>query len=126
MTAMPTAPAFNTLQFAAAASALTQASSRLGLVGPGFRCPPRLAGVDRSLRRRADGSAIVAVRVRNRPVAAVLADMIDGVLASNRVTGSTATTLRRALWDAVAGIGAAVEPHGPADVLYRSPAARVA
>ena len=56
-----------TVDFAAAARALAREARRRQLVGPGFRCPPRLVGVDRSIRRRAGG----ARGVRAAPRAAV-------------------------------------------------------
>ena len=56
--------------FAAAARVLSRAARAQGLVGPSYRCPPRLVGVDRTLRRR-NGGTIVSVRVRGRPWAAV-------------------------------------------------------
>ena len=116
----------NAMQFAAAAGALNQAAAVLGLIAPGFRCPPRLAGADRSLRRRADGSVVVAVRVRYRATAAVLADMIEGVLAANRADGSAAPALRGALWRALEPFGSPVGASSGPAVLYRSDAARVA
>ena len=36
------------------------------------------------MRRRADGGVAVAVRVRGRPMAAVLADLVEGVVVANR------------------------------------------
>lgn len=72
---------------------------------PGFRSPPRLVGVDRSLRRRRgpDGaeSPVVSVRLRGRPWVAVLADMIDGVVVANRLRPPEADRVRAALWDAL-------------------------
>ena len=65
-----------TVEFAAAARALTREARRRGLVGPSYRCPPRLVGVDRSIRRRPDG-AVVSIRVHDRPRSAVIADMIE-------------------------------------------------
>ena len=88
-----------TLQFANAARTLTREARRRGLVGPSFRCPPRLAGVDRSLRRRS-GGAVVSVRVRGRPWPAVLGDMIEGVVAANGLSPPQATRLRTELWEA--------------------------
>lgn len=70
---------------------------------PGFRSPPRLAGVDRSLRRRHDGSATIAVVLRGRPWPAVLADLVEGVVVANRLTGPEADRARSALWAAVEG-----------------------
>ena len=87
----------STVDFASAARALTREARRRGLVGPSFRCPPRLVGVDRSIRRRGDG-AIVSVRLRGRPWVAVLADMIEGVVAANRLVAPEADRLRADLW----------------------------
>jgi hypothetical protein len=69
--------------FAAAARAIAAEARRAGLVVPGFRTPPRILGVDRSLRRRPGGSPAVAVRVAGRPLETVVADMVEGVLVAN-------------------------------------------
>ena len=90
-----------TLRFAAAARALADASRRLGLDAPSFRSPPRLGSVDRSLRRHQRGT-VVAVRLRGRPWAAVLADMVEGVVAANDLTAADADRVRATLWQAVA------------------------
>ena len=96
---MSTSPApASTVDFASAARTLTSEARRRGLVGPSFRCPPRLVGVDRSIRRRADG-AIVSVRLRGRPWVAVLADMIEGVIAANGLTAPQSDRLRGELWE---------------------------
>ena len=73
---------------------------RRGLVVPGFRCPPRIVGVDRSIRHHRNG-AVVAVRVKGRPFVAVLADMIEGVVAANHLRPPEADRLRSELWLAV-------------------------
>jgi hypothetical protein len=91
------------LRFAAAVRALALDTRRHGLTMPAFRSPPRLIGVTRSMRRRPDGGATVAVVVRNRPWPAVLADMVDGVVAANLLTGATADRVRAQLWRAVDG-----------------------
>ena len=54
-------------------------------------------GLDRSIRRRRDG-AIVSVRLRGRPWVAVLADMIEGVVAANRLAPPASDRLRAELW----------------------------
>jgi hypothetical protein len=90
-----------TLRFSAAARALAGASRRLGLDPPSFRSPPRLSSVDRSLRRHERGT-VVAVRLRGRPWAAVLADMVEGVVAANDLAAADADRARAALWQAVA------------------------
>ena len=90
-----------TLRFTAAARALADAARRLGLEPPSFRSPPRLGSVDRSLRRHPRGT-VVAVRLRERPWPAVLADMVEGVIAANDLSASAADCVRGALWQAVA------------------------
>ena len=87
--------------FASAARVLTREARARGLAGPSYRCPPRLVGVDRTLRRRGDG-AIVSVRLRGRPWPAVLADMIEGVVVTNRLTPPASDRLRAELWEVCA------------------------
>lgn len=89
-----------TVEFAAAARTLTREARRRGLVGPSFRCPPRLVGVDRSIRRRPDG-AVVSIRLKERPRSAVIADMIEGVVATNNLRPPRADRLRTELWTAM-------------------------
>jgi len=110
---MPAAAAASTVEFASAARTLTVEARRRGLVGPSYRCPPRLVGVDRSIRRRGEGS-IVSVRLRDRPWPAVLADMIEGVVVANQLTPPMADRLRAELWSAC-DVGAAAhrDDSGP-------------
>jgi len=93
------------LRFATAARTLGDVARAAGLMVPSFRSPPRLVGVDRTLKRspRADGvvDVVVSVRLKGRPWVSVLADMIDGVLVANDLTGPTAGAARTALWAAV-------------------------
>ena len=89
-----------TLRFADTARVLADAARAGGLAVPTFRSPPRVLGRDRTLRRRADGSVAVAVRLTGRPFVAVVADMIEGVLVANRLDGAVADEWRRALWTA--------------------------
>jgi hypothetical protein len=89
------------VRFAAAARTLGAVARARGLLVPAFRSPPRLDGVERSIRRRPDGGVVVAVRLRGRPWAAVLADMIEGVVAANGLGGVEADRLRSVLWRAV-------------------------
>jgi hypothetical protein len=91
----------NTSRFTAAARALAGAARSLGLVAPGFRSPPRVVGTDRTLRT-GGGRVTVAVRVRGRPWIPVLADMVEGVVAANHLSGPAAARAREALWHAVA------------------------
>ena len=89
----------STVDFASAARTLTREARRRGLIGPSFRCPPRLVGVDRTLRRRGDG-VVVSVRLRGRPWVAALADMIEGVVVANRLAPPASDRLRAELWAA--------------------------
>ena len=89
--------AATTVEFASAARALTREARRRGLVGPSFRCPPRLVGVDRSIRRRPDG-AVVSIRLKGRPRTAVIADMIEGVVVANGLRPPAADRIRTELW----------------------------
>ena len=92
-------------QFAAAARTLADATRSLDLEAPGFRSPPRLVGVDRSLRMSVASHRVVAVRLSGRPPVAVLADMVEGVVAANRLTSPAADRVRSALWEALAENG---------------------
>ncbi|HEX6236485.1 MAG TPA: hypothetical protein VFZ68_04785 [Acidimicrobiales bacterium] len=89
------------LRFARLARSLGSAARALGLRAPSFRSPPRIAGVSRSIRRGGRGGATVAVALRGRPWAAVTADMVEGVVVANRLSGVAADRARSALWEAV-------------------------
>ena len=78
--------------FAAIGRILTAAAAHRNVDGPAFRSPPRIAGVQRSVTRNRDGSVTVAVAVRRRPMLAVLADMIDGVVLASGLRGADAGT----------------------------------
>jgi hypothetical protein len=95
--------AATTVQFAEAARGLAERCRARGLAVPGFRSPPAHPTASRTIRRRPDGSAIVAVRVRGRPLGAVVADMVDGVIAVNRLTGAEAEQVRAELLAEVQG-----------------------
>jgi len=92
------------LRFAAVARTLAQAARASGLSTPSFRSPPGLAHVQRSLRRRR-GSVTVAVRLRERPWPAVVADMVEGVVVANRLEGTAADRARTQLWAALEDAG---------------------
>jgi hypothetical protein len=92
------------LQFTRVARLLAHEAQRLRLRVPSFRCPPRIDGIDRSLRRRADGGVTVSVRLKDRPLAAVMADMVDGVVVANCLAGVSADRARSALWESLAGV----------------------
>lgn len=85
------------LQFAAAVRSLAEEARRAGLEVPGFRSPPRVAGADRTLRRRSGGPPAVAVRVTGRDFAAIAADLVEGVVVANGLVGRDADRARRRL-----------------------------
>ena len=88
------------IRFAETARSIGRAARLRGLEVPTFRSPPGLVGVQRTIRRRGT-SATVSVVVRGRPWAAVVADMVEGVVAANRLDSRRADTVRAALWMAV-------------------------
>lgn len=90
------------LDFAHAARLLGREARRHGLVAPSYRCPPRIVGVQRSIRRTERG-AVVAVQLKGRPWLAVLGDMIEGVVAANRLRAPQADRVRSELWRVVGG-----------------------
>lgn len=92
----------DSIRFARAARLLCGEARRLGLEAPGFRSPPRLAGVDRSLRRGPGPRASVAVRLRDRVLDDVLVDMVEGVVVANGLSGASAERCRRLLGRALA------------------------
>lgn len=88
--------------FTLACRTLTSAARQCGLDAPSFRSPPRLNGAVRTIRRRGRAPAVVAVAHRGRPFAAVLADLVEGVVVANLLVGADAIRARSALWEAVA------------------------
>jgi hypothetical protein len=89
----PSAPA---LRFADAAKRLGAATRAASLVVPAFRCPPRVAGARRTVRRY-PGGAVVSVVIRDRPWEEVAGDMVEGVVVVNRLEGEAALRIRTAL-----------------------------
>ena len=63
---------------------------------PAFRTPPRAPAARRTIRRL-PGGPVIAVRVKGRPFAEVVADMVDGVIVANGLEGAAATRLRTSL-----------------------------
>jgi hypothetical protein len=90
------------LRFAEAARRIGAAAHALGLEVPAFRCPPKVPGADRTLRRY-PGGAVVAVRLRGRPFEAALADMVEGVVVANRLPEPDAVRMRALLAEAAWG-----------------------
>ena len=100
----PRSSSLTAVEFAALARAIASTVHQSGLAAPGFRCPTRIIGVDRTIRRLAGEDAagtaagIVAVNVKDRPLAAVVADMIEGVVILNQLSAVEAARVRAALW----------------------------
>jgi hypothetical protein len=105
------APRASALQFSETVRLVVALARRHQLRPPVFRSPPRLDGVDRSIRRRPNGTVVVAVRRVDRPLAAVQADVIDGVLAANAVVGERADRFRHQAWELLAGSVGRVPPR---------------
>ena len=88
-----------TTTFTEAALVLAQRTLDLGLAAPGFRSPPRIVGVDRTVRRPRTGTGgVVAVRIADRPMTAVIGDMIEGVIVVNKLAPPDADRVRTLLW----------------------------
>jgi len=116
------------LRFADAARRLGAATHAVGLTVPAFRCPPRVAGADRTIRRY-PGGAVVSVRLRGRPFEAAVADMVEGVLVTNRVPEPDLPRVRSTLIAAVGDpVGEAVDAQVVNDSVVDAPepAARAA
>ncbi len=90
------------MRFADFARRLGAATHAAGLAVPAFRCPPRVPGATRTIRRY-PGGAVVSVRLRGRPFEDAVTDMVEGVLAANRVSESDAPSVREVLRAALAG-----------------------
>ena len=95
------------MRFADVARRLGAATHAAGLAVPAFRCPPRVPGAARTIRRY-PGGAVVSVRLRGRPFEDAVTDMVDGVIVANRVAEADAARVRGLLRTAL-GDGPAVE-----------------
>jgi hypothetical protein len=97
------------LAFARVARDLSAEARGQGLRAPAFRSPPGLLGAVRTLRRRPDGGVVIAVRLRGRPLDAVVRDLVEGVVVANGLAGAAATRLRTTLLEATMGAGSTFE-----------------
>ena len=70
------------MRFSIVAKAFGQLAAQAGFVAPGFRSPPSSRQTDRGYAKHGSGS-VVAVRIKDRPFEAVIADMIEGVIVCN-------------------------------------------
>jgi hypothetical protein len=83
---------------------LAAEARRRGHNSPSFRSPPRVLGAQRTIRRT-PGGTVVSVAVRGRPFAAVLADMVEGVVRANALASPDSDHVRSAMWAALVGQG---------------------
>ena len=90
----------DTLSFSSAVRAVADEARRMGLRVPAFRSPPGLTGADRTIRCRR-GDLVVAIRIRDRAFADVVADVVEGVLVANSVPRERDLRVRRRLLAAV-------------------------
>jgi hypothetical protein len=88
------------LLFSQSARRLGAAARAAGLAVPAFRCPPRVAGAVRTIRRY-PGGAVIAVRLKGRPFEEVASDMVEGVLVVNRLDETAAGRMRPVLTEAI-------------------------
>ena len=88
----------NAMSFAAIGRVLTDQALALGIPAPSFRSPPRIPGVRRSVTRNRDDSITVSVIVSRRPLSAVIADMIDGLVLASGLKADEARSLYDKLW----------------------------
>jgi len=91
------------IAFAEVVRTVTAVARRGRLQVPVFRSPPRVPDADRTLLRRPNGQAVVAIRLAGRPFAAVQSDVIAGVVTINGLDGQDAGRFRRAAWAALDG-----------------------
>jgi hypothetical protein len=63
--------------------------------------------------RRYPGGTVVSVQLRGRPHEAIAADMVEGVVVTNRLTGDAALRARTLLAESLVGIGTAERAPAP-------------
>ncbi|MBJ7261419.1 MAG: hypothetical protein JHD17_05800 [Acidimicrobiia bacterium] len=102
-TSVPAPDPASVAWFASAARRLSAATRAAGLVVPAFRCPPRIPGVPRTIKRYL-GGAVISVVILGRSSTEVLIDLVEGILVVNSLEGEAAVRFRRALLDAAGGL----------------------
>jgi hypothetical protein len=101
----PRAGRATAVRFSESVRTVVTLARRGGLLTPVFRSPPNRPGVDRTIRWRGARAPVVAITRRDRPLAAVQADMIEAVVVTNGLHEQRADRFRRAAWGAL-------EQHG--------------
>ena len=100
--------------FADAARRLGAATRAAGLVVPAFRCPPRVPGTTRTIRRY-PGGAVVSVVLAGRRTEEVAIDMVEGVMVVNRLEGDAALRFRTTLLEATGATSRPVPAPKPVE-----------
>lgn len=86
--------------FLSSVRVVSDVAAGLTLDVPVFRSPPRSRSLDRSIRR-GSRSIVISVRRRDRPMEAVRADLIEGVIVANGLDPIVASEFRRCAWSAL-------------------------
>ena len=84
----------STTEFRELVRSITAECKANSLLVPSFRTPPRAHDRKRTIRRYRDGSTLISVRIYQRPVEAVKADMVEGVILANGLSGEAAGNVR--------------------------------
>ena len=89
------------VKFAESVRQVTSAAQRRQLSVPVFRSPPRVVGVDRTILWRDSEIPVVSVRLSGRPMPAVQADIIEGIVTTNQLAFADSDSFRREAWDSL-------------------------
>lgn len=93
-------PATSAAEFSESVRIVLSVARRAELETPVFRSPPRAPEVDRTIQRRGTAT-VIAIRRGTRPLAAIRADIIEGVVVANYLDPEQANEFRRLSWSAL-------------------------
>lgn len=82
--------------YADMAQQLSDLAKSGGLEPPVFQSPTRLANANRTIRRRKNGTAVIAINLLRRTVEDVQSDMIDGIITATSLDSDRAERFRTA------------------------------
>lgn len=82
--------------YATMAKQLSDLAKSGGLEPPVFQSPTRLPNTDRTIRRRKNGTAVIAINLLRRTVEDVQSDMIDGIITATSLDTDRAERFRTA------------------------------
>jgi len=89
------------LKFVKVVRTLERIADQRGFTAPAFRCPPPSAKFQRSIKKLDDNKVTISIVIRERPWLAVLADIVEGFVIVNKLSGRE-PELRNLLWDSIA------------------------